>query len=283
MVFLRHSASGNRRGAERVPVHLASSFKLGGETIEASVLDLSAHGALLRAPADLKAPQNLSLKIAGLGSVFAQVVGVSELGAHLRFTSLEPAVSKRIVDAIEAAKRRYEPFIRRAQWAAGDVAQAFEHGVAHGEVLMEELITTEYTPIFGTNPIQYETPAIRFYQKTLPPIMEQHRQSADRPLFVMPSDRNAYLPVHHPEFSLPQRQGDTAWNDLNCRDRRLMDRWMTLIGARNKAPYHLRVYARHGREGQVVPILMISCPVFVNGELWGNVQSGFAIDTAPVS
>lgn len=276
MVFLRHSASGNRRRHERVPVRIPAFLNVDGVTRPTTVLDLSVGGVLLM-PDGGGLSQGVSgrLRIPAIGAMPARVVAESELGLHVRFQDVEADAIARIERTCLEAKARYEPLIERVKAAARDVSEAFEDGLATAEVTMDELITTEYRPIDGTNPVQYDTAALAFYERVLPPILDEHRSGDPTPLFVLPQDRNAFCPVHHPELSKPQRAGMVDWNDLNSRNRRLLDRWQTLIGARNANPHNIRVYIRHQPDGAAIPILMISCPVFLKGALWGNVQMGF--------
>lgn len=277
MVFLRHSASGNRRRHRRAPVKLDGFLAVDGTPHVVSVLDLSIGGVLLDArEAELKKDMVGRLRLPSIGSMSVRIVSRSELGWHVAFLSTDSETIERIVATMHAAEQRCEPLIVNVERVAKEISDLFSASVSAGEVTIDELITTEYRPIDNTNPVQYRTMALEFYERTLPPILEAHRSDGDpQPLFVVAIDRNAYLPVHHPELSQPQRRGQTVWNDLNSRNRRLLDRWQTLIGARNTERSHLRVYSRHRPDGSIVPIIMISCPVFVRAQHWGNVQVGF--------
>lgn len=283
MVFLRHSARESNRRRERVPARLDGAFTIEGLATPVIVLDLSTGGVLLDAAAlDLSRGASGILRLPGIGSLPSTVVARSELGLHVRFDSIDPICLARVEAAMEAAKAAFVPLVLRVQAAARDVEAAFAHGLATAEVLIDELITTDYRPVPDTNPVQYDTTAMPFYETVLPPILEAHRSGDPRPIFVLAVDRNAFLPVHHPELSQPQRLGQTAWNDLNSRHRRLLDRWQTLIGARNQEASHQRIYMRHGQDGAATPILMISCPISLSGRHWGNVEVGFDI-AAPIS
>lgn len=276
MVFLRHSASGNRRAAERVPVKIPGYLAVQGWTQEVTLLDLSTGGALLNCDRPLAKGMAGALRMQGVGMARIEIVATSELGAHLRFTAIDGPTLARIEAIVREAQARYAPLIGAVKEAARQAQEAFEAGLRSGEVTLDELITTDYRPIKGTNPVQYDTLAMEFYERVLPPILEQHQLINDpRPNVVVAIDRNAFLPVHERALSQPQRPGDIAWNDLNARNKRLLDRWQTLIGARNAKPHHLRVYIRHTPDGGIVPIVVISCPVFVAGRLWGAVEFGY--------
>ena len=276
MVFLRHSASSNRREYERAPVKLAAHLTLSGPGIPVIALDISRGGVLIMVDAKTFPRGTIGhLKIPGVGAMRVQCVATSELGAHARFDDVDAETDARLSALVARAFVDNMHLIERVQAASADVMTVFEEGLASAEVTMGELITIDYHAVPGTSPVQYDTAAMPFYERVLPPIIERHRDSEPRPLFVVPVDRNAFCPVHHPEVSLPQRDGQKVWNDLNSRHRRILDRWQTLVGSRNEKPYNLRVYTRHEKDGGKAPIIIISCPIFIRGALWGNMQAGF--------
>ncbi|MBV9221778.1 MAG: PilZ domain-containing protein [Methylobacteriaceae bacterium] len=278
MVFLRHSTRANRRQQERVPVKVKGILQFASQTLPITTLDISTGGALLLDQSEAIWP-GLSgiLTVDGIGTMRATVVARSELGLHTRYDSIDADAIIRINDMIARVHEENKPLIKRVQQAAVDICRAFEDGLATGRVKIEELITIDYRPIPDTNPVQYETASLPFYEKALPVILQRHRSEYPRPLFALAFDRNAYVPVHHPEFSLPQRPEDPVWNDLNSRNKRILDRGITLVGARNREPYNLRVYMRHQRDGTPAPIKVISAPIFVKETFWGNVQMGFPL------
>ena len=77
--------------------------------------------------------------------------------------------------------------------------------------------------------------------------------------------------MHEPDASLPQRPGETEWNDLHARNRRIFERSKMLIVSRNQAPYQLNSLMRQTNDGRWVGSKLIGAPVKVNGRLWGNV------------
>lgn len=276
VVYLRHSVNGDRRAKDRVPLRLEAVFVHDGEATPATVLDLSPGGALLmRTEAELRRGATGRLRIAQIGSIAARVVGKSDLGLHMKFGEVEPDTRRRIGAALAAATERYAPWIKRAQLAAADLSEAFENGVTSGDVSVDELITGDYTPLKRSEPVRYSTLASAFYARMLPPILDEHRRSADAPLFVLAIDRNGYLPVRHAEWAAPEGRGDGAWNDFNARDQRLFEGWTTLLGARSESPSHLRAYQFDGDCGADDAILIVSSPIHVRGKLWGAVQAGF--------
>ena len=215
------------------------------------------------------------MSIEDLGDCWGTIVGISDLGHHCKFENPRLEFVGAIQKVMASARLRDASFILAAQTAAAEVRKALEDGVAVGDVRLEDLITTDYRPIDATDPVQYETNALAFYERVLPPIMLKYRESVPAPVYAVASDRNSYLPVHHPEYSLPQRPNDWVWNDVHSRNRRIMERWQALVASRNIEPIYQKVFLRHMNNGTIIPIKSFSSPIFVEGKLWGNFQLGY--------
>ena len=123
--------------------------------------------------------------------------------------------------------------------------------------------------------VQHETPALAFYERVLPALITKYWDSAPVPVFVVATDRNAYIPVHHPRYSLPQRPNDWAWNDLHARNKRIMERWQMLVISRNTEPCLVKVFLRHMNGGEIVPVKVFASPIYVRQKLWGNFQMSY--------
>ena len=188
-VFLRNSANGNRRRAPRVPVKMPASIFVGGAQLRVTVLDVSEVGALLllhgdaipmvlthseiapglerRVPAAYVG-ERARLSLENVGDVPGTIVERSDLGCHFKFESRSDELSQRIRKIIASAALGDQPYVRIAKAAAGEVALALENGLVFGDVSLEDLITTNYHPIAGTDPVQYETRALAFYNGRCP-------------------------------------------------------------------------------------------------------------------
>ncbi|MFC7399362.1 methyl-accepting chemotaxis protein [Chelatococcus sp. GCM10030263] len=273
MAALRDTPIGNRRRYERVPVAIPAMLTLGGDTYPVRVLDLSKGGVLLESNRiALEKGMTGCLEPDGIGPVDVAVVAVSDDGAHIRFENLTDPILARIEAVIQTVHRATLPLIEIVQLAAGEISVAFENGMAAGEVALEDLLTVDYRRIAGTDPVQYETNATAFYERVLPPIYERSKEFCPGSLFVLACDRNSYVPVHHPQYSLPQRPGEHDWNDLNSRNKRIMERSKMLVSARNRNPYAVTLFQRHMSDGRIAPTKLIAAPVFVCGQLWGSVH-----------
>ena len=275
-VYIRNSISGDRRRHERVPVKIPGALIKGAVRAGATALDISVGGALLMVDGDVTASEDkLMLSLVSIGDFVGQVVGVSELGVHFRFLRPAPELQRRIVELAEAIKQADKPFTTAVQEGAAAIQRTFEDGITTGETCIEALVTTDYRPIPGTDPTQYETDALAYYERVLPPILAPYWDWKPTPVFSVAYDRNAYLPVHHANYSLPQRPGEWSWNDIHARNKRIMERWQSLVLSRNRDPAFAKVFMRHMDSQKMTPIKAFCAPVFVEGELWGNFMMSF--------
>jgi len=195
----------------------------------------------------------------------------------VRFENVADHTLARIEAVIRTVHRANQPLIELLQVTAAEISRVFEEGVASGEVTLDDLITVDYRRIPGTDPAQYETNATPFYDRVLPPIYERSKENCPASLFILACDRNSYIPVHQPQYSLPQRPGEHDWNDLNARNKRIMERSKMLVSARNRNSYAATLFQRHMSDGRFLPTNLMAAPIFVCGRLWGNVYTAEAL------
>lgn len=274
--FLRHAEGRNRRQAPRIPARLPARFipppGSNRSVVTLWSLDLSVGGALFEPTSEmLHEGDTGTLEIEGFGRVDAELRRFSEDGIHVSFGPLDAGFRARLRERLIQAEKENRSAIRLVQAVAGEVCRIFGDAVQSGRVRIDDLITVEYQRIPGTDPIQYATPALPFYEQVLPPILDRYRRMCPEREFLTLCDRNAYAPVHEADFSLPQRPGETSWNDLNARNRRIFERSKMLIVSRNQAPYQLNSLMRQSNDGRWLGSKLIGAPVLVNGRLWGNV------------
>jgi methyl-accepting chemotaxis protein len=274
--FLRHAEGRNRRQAPRIPARLPARFipppGSNRSVVTMWSLDLSVGGALFEPTNEmLHEGDTGTLEIEGFGRVEAELRRFSEDGIHVSFGPLDSGFRARLRERLIQAEKENRGAIRLVQAVAAEASKVFEEAAQSGRVRVDDLITVEYQRIPGTDPIQYATPALPFYEQVLPPILDRYRRMCPEREFLTLCDRNAYAPVHEPDASLPQRPGETAWNDLHARNRRIFERSKMLIVSRNQAPYQLNSLMRQSNDGRWSGSKLIGAPVLVNGRLWGNV------------
>ena len=90
----------------------------------------------------------------------------------------------------------------------------------------------------------------------------------------MISDVNGYLPTHVSERSLPPRAGDEAWNDVNCRNRRIFMDAATERAVGSTAPFTMSVYQLE-RSSQRLMVKSVYVPLFFEGRRWGNFEIAY--------
>ncbi len=276
MAVLRQSIEGERRRFERIPFMAHASFAVGPLRYDLHTLDISLGGALVDLPRGGIADNTVGVvEIDGIGCVQARVQGSSAEGMHLMFLGLGETTASAIERQIQATHEDNQHIIGLTLAAARSLTWTFEEGMVRGDVAANQLITTRYTKIRGTEPAQYSTPALAYYERILPEILARTKATHPNCVVAIACDRNAYIPVHHPEYSKPQIPGEFEWNDVNARNKRIMDRSRMLMAARNRGKYMLQVFHRHMSTGEYVPTKVISAPIFINDQLWGNFQMGF--------
>ena len=144
-----------------------------------------------------------------------------------------------------------------------------------GAVSEAMLFQSEYRYCPPTDPAQYDTDALVFYETHFRTLVDNAMRSSKDIVFALPIDRNCYIPVHVRENSLEQRPGEILWNTKNARNRRIFDDRAGLRTARNTQPFLLQIYLRDmGIDGTVI-VKEVAAPVFVNGRHWGGVRIGY--------
>jgi methyl-accepting chemotaxis protein len=272
-VILRSSQVGNRRSAERVPVSIGFSGRVGAEQLEGHTLDLSLTGALLSARAtDGQVGAMLSLRFDRIGDVNAKVVAVSSLGTHARFDAVDAAQLDRIREIHGEVARSDIKFIALCEDMAQQVTTAMESSVANGLIAKDALFDMIYREVPGTDPKQYISGATEFADVVLAPLLDAMKQREGRTVFCLVTDRNGYLPTHNTEYRKPQQPGDPIWNAANCRNRRIFDDRTGILAARNRKPHLIQAYHRDMGGGRRVMLKEYDVPIMIGEEHWGAVR-----------
>lgn len=273
VTVLRQTPQGDRRRHDRWPVELRGRFTIGGRALQIKTIDLSLGGALIAVEGcTLDRHDRGVIDLSGIGDLNARIVDKSALGFHVMFENADHAALKARIAAIAS---EYEPLIKRAQAAASAVEASFSNALGRGEIRLEDLFDTDYRPIGGTNPQQFETRALTFLDRVLPPIQEPIIESDPRVTFDAAVDINGYLPVHNRKYSHPQRQGEVVWNTANSRNKRIFDDRAGLLAARNTRAFLVQSYARDLGGGNIVIMKEIDAPIYVGDRHWGGFRTAY--------
>jgi methyl-accepting chemotaxis protein len=276
---MRQNEIGDRRRFDRLPTDLRVTCHLGQTAVQTRTIDLGTGGALLAVAEDrpLEAGRGLEVEIERLGRVPARVVDVTGMGIHLAFETLPSEMQERLGHLMTAIEAGYRPLITAAQNAARQVEFVLEQAVTDGRLAREQIFDTDYRPIPGTDPQQYETSYLKVFEDLLPAIQEPLLVSDSSMVFCLAIDRNGYIPVHNRKSSQPQRPGDPVWNVANCRNKRIFDDRAGITAARSTRPFVVQSYARDMGGGVTVMMREVDAPIRLFGRHWGGFRTAYRL------
>jgi methyl-accepting chemotaxis protein len=276
---MRQNEIGDRRRFDRLPTDLRVTCHLGQTAVQTRTIDLGTGGALLAVAEDraIAAGRRLEVEIERLGRVPARVVAVTGMGVHLAFETLPSEMQERLGHLMTAIEAGYRPLITAAQNAARQVEFVLEQAVTDGRLTREQLFDTDYRPVPGTDPQQYETAYLKVFEDLLPAIQEPMLVSDSSMVFCLAIDRNGYIPVHNRKSSQPQRPGDPVWNAANCRNKRIFDDRAGITAARSTRPFVVQSYARDMGGGVTVMMREVDAPIRLFGRHWGGFRTAYRL------
>lgn len=272
---LRGTRFGNRRREERIAVDIACTVEVDGLRFQSRLDNISMGGCQVRelqlASADGYA---IKLDIEGLGRTTGTIVATERDIAHVRFDPLAPDFTQRLAQALTRWNAADAELVSLAQDTAKTIGALFDGAIDKGQVNFEQLFSTEYVPVPGSDPPQFTTAFTALCDRLLPDLQEPALAKHRRIVFCAAVDRNGYLPTHNRKYSEPQRPDDPDWNNAHCRNRRMFDDATGLAAARNRQPVLIQTYRREMGGGQVASMKDVSAPVYVKGRHWGAFRIG---------
>ena len=262
VIVLRQSIAGDRRGSDRLPCSLPASLEIAGRIFAGRALDLSLEGMLAestRLPA-LREGTRLIVVLDGVGRLPGMAVGVSGLGLHLTFDTLDGETMARLEARYAALREHDQSFIDKAQEVAGAIGAGFAAALARGEIAEADLFSAALEPaVTGDGDLpRFTAPFGRLAEKLLPGLQEPVLQHDPRVLFCIAAFRTGYVPTHH--RATPEQGG------------RLYDDRYGLAAARTTRPFMLQAYQHAGAGGAPVDCKEADAPILVNGRHWGAVR-----------
>ena len=169
-------------------------------------------------------------------------------------------------------------FVDIAILATQTVTNAVETAVANNAVTLNAVFDTDYRPIEGSNPQQFENSFCVIADQIVQPLLDAIVASDSGITGAVITDMNGYLPTHISARSLPQRPNDPAWNALNSRNRcNFMDD-ATARAVASDADFMLTTYRQNLGSNGYRTIKNVFVPLYFTGKRWGNLEVAYAID-----
>ncbi|WP_164985866.1 methyl-accepting chemotaxis protein [Bosea sp. Tri-44] len=273
---LRHTVFADRRQHDRFPAECPVTLEFGGRMVAGQTIDLGFGGALLSvADTQLKARARGTIAVENMLPLPCRVMARSDLGLHIAFERGEEGAHAALHRRLAEIEDGYRPLIEQAQEFAHRVAALLEAALRTGRLNEDDLFDTDYVPVPESNPRQFANRALPVLQAILPQVMEQAKASDPRLVFTLPIDRNGYVPVHHPEYSQPQRPGDRDWDAAYSRDRRIFDDRAGITAARSTRPFIIQSYQRDMGSAGIQLMREVDAPLRVAGRHWGGVRMAY--------
>ena len=201
--------------------------------------------------------------------------------AERNVTELE-LLSNRMFDQLVRGgfARSDQRFVEIAIAGRDDVQARIEAAIAKGEISVSAVFDTDYREIAGSAPPRYDNRFADWADAHIRPVIDQVCASDPRIEGSVCSDVNGYLPTHASNRSLPPRPGDVDWNDLHCRNRRILWDLATERAIASDAPFTMSVYELD-RRSQAVMVKSVYVPLFVQGRRWAISRSPIRMHDRP--
>jgi methyl-accepting chemotaxis protein len=195
--------------------------------------------------------------------------------AERNVTELE-VLSNRMFDRLVQGgfARDDQRFVEIAIAGRDAVQEIVGAALQSGEITEAAVFDTDYREIAGSSPPRYDTRFADFADAQIRAVIDQIAKSDARVEGSVCSDVNGYLPTHVSERSLPPRPGETDWNDLHCRNRRILWDAATARAVTSTAPFTMSVY-QIDRRSQPVMVKSVYVPLIFNGRRWGNFEIAY--------
>jgi methyl-accepting chemotaxis protein len=194
--------------------------------------------------------------------------------AHERLGRLE-LLSNEMLDRLASSGVAIDdtPFIRFAQSSMHEIKAVIEAGISRGEISLSDIFDTDYRPMPGTNPQQYEVRFCAFADRHVRPVLDRIMAKESRLIAAAITDINGYLPTHITARSQPQ-SADPEWNAQYCRNRRnFVDEITRRALAGNKEM--LATYGMNLGSGRYLPVKNVFVPLFIAERRYGNFEMAY--------
>ncbi len=207
---------------------------------EMSRIDEAAHSVQSKSTHVLDTVKSLS---DGFYSATSQFEAIEKSIDHLQHVSEEILMTTVAADV----KTPHSEFVMETMRIASRISKTLYAAAKEGRIDFVELFDTNYCPINGSNPPQFETSYCSLFDRLLQPLFDQALNFNSRVVFCTAIDGNGFLPTHNSKFSKPQgsksglERGKLPKSTFFPRSR-----W-TCRGKKHKALSPSNLQPRHGR------------------------------------
>jgi len=104
------------------------------------------------------------------------------------------------------------PIFKEILKAKKSLEQKLEEALKKGKISEKDLLSRSYQPIPATNPEQYISPFLKFWEENFTDFQNKLLYINPRIVFAVSTDNKGYVPVHNPKFSQPQKVADSEDN-----------------------------------------------------------------------
>ena len=275
------SMGAERRMGPRVPHACRAIIRLDGVEHATTSIDLGHQGLMLeRPPALLRIGDVEALvRLHGIGTFPARLVALDVQTLSLKLLHpRDPASAERLTALMQQLDQGNAAMIAIAKRFADDLAGVFTEALANRIVSQAMLFSNELSPVAQTSPQQFTHPALGFFEDVLPPVAARYYVPERGIAYAVATDRNCYVPVHHPAYQQPQRLDDPRFSHSFSRHRRIYDDRWTLRAARFSPWPVVQAYRRDMPRGFGEMVREASAPITVLGRRWGAAQIAYSMD-----
>lgn len=281
LMIAARTLGAERRMGPRMPYQTRVVLEFGSDRHQTSSIDLGRRGMMLAKPASLRGIGGLdaTISIRQLGTFPARLVALDEQTLSLTFLPCDGNPSHdglmRLITSLE--QHNTEAIAVSASFAR-DIADAFAIAVSEHRVSAADLFASELKSIEGTDPPQFDHPAMAFFEAVLPGIMARYHRPESGIAYAVATARNCFVPIHIAALSQPQRPADPHFNHAFSRHRRVYDdRWTLRAAAFSPHPV-VQAYRRDTPEGPASLVREVSAPIIVHNRHWGAAQIAYLLD-----
>jgi methyl-accepting chemotaxis protein len=284
LMIAARTLGAERRLGPRMPFSQRVTLQVGSAAHATTSIDIGRRGIMLARPLSLGQVSNVSacVGIHDVGMFPARLVALDAQTLSLAFQPCEgnPAHDglMRLITALEAQNA---DAIAVSVAFARDIADAFAAAVDTHRITVAELFASELKRIAGTDPPQFDHPAMPLFETVLPQLMAWRYQPEAGIAYAVATTRTCFVPIHHADVSQPQRAADPCFNHAFSRHRRIYDdRWTLRAAAFSQFPV-VQAYRRDIPSGPGALVRDVSAPIFVGKRHWGAAQIGYLMPDKP--